>query len=344
MQEEIKSAPLVLLVNLGTPERLTVKAVRNYLSEFLSDRRIIDLPRGLWYLILHGIILRIRPKKSLRLYQKIWREDGSPLIYFSKKQVIALREYFDGKAENTDIDGKNLAVKNIHIDYCCRYGAPNVREKILGFVRNGGKRILIIPMYPQYSSTTTASVLDAVCRTMFDLRSVPEWRFIRDWHCHPLYISALADSYRKYEKEHGKPEKLLLSFHGIPKRYCEEGDDYREQVLATAKLLRQKLNFSEDELAVIFQSRFGWEEWLKPYAEEELVRLVNSGVRKIAVMCPGFSADCLETLEETAIRNREVFLSAGGSEYHYIPALNDDKAHIGLLADLISSELKNWEK
>ncbi|MBR1374968.1 MAG: ferrochelatase [Cardiobacteriaceae bacterium] len=342
MQEEIKSAPLVLLVNLGTPERLTVKAVRNYLSEFLSDRRIIDLPRSLWFLILHGIILRLRPKKTLRLYQKIWREDGSPLIYFAKKQVLALRKRFDGKAQQAD--GKNCARNNIHIDYCCRYGAPNVQEKITGFVRAGGKRILIIPMYPQYSSTTTASVLDAVYRTMLSLRCVPEWRFIRDWHRHHLYISALADSYRKYEKEQGKPEKLLLSFHGIPKRYCEEGDDYREQVLATAELLRQELNFSEDEIAVIFQSRFGWEEWLKPYAEDELVQLANAGVRKIALMCPGFCADCLETLEETAMRNREVFLSAGGSEYHYIPALNDERAHIDLLADLINSELKNWEK
>ena len=315
----------VLLINLGSPEEPNKKALKKYLREFLSDKRVIDLNRFLWLPILHLIILNTRPQKSALLYQKIWdyENNQSPLIQITQKQVKALQ----------------LRNPNLHFDYAMRYGKPSIKSKIQELKNQGFSKILFIPMYPQYSEATTASVLDEVMDFFKNDRNIPQWFFVRDWHDNPLYINALADSYKKNQEKFKGAEKLLLSFHGIPKRFVALGDEYEKQVLKTAQLFREKLALTEDFCEVVFQSHFGYEEWLKPYCDERILQLAQEGVKNIAILCAGFSADCLETLEEIAIRNKKVFLDNGGENYFYIPALNDSEGQILLFENLIKQFL-----
>lgn len=321
----------VLLINLGSPEAPTASALRVYLAEFLSDFRVVDLPRWQWLPILHAIVLRFRPKQSAKLYKSIWTEEGSPLIVNTERQVAALQARFL-------LSGH----EHIIVDYAMRYGNPSIEEKISNLKAQGVNQILVLPMYPQYCDATTASVIDGVAVALRKMRYMPEWRFVHHWHEHPLYIRALAQSVSDYIAEKGMPEKLLISFHGVPKRTISEGDPYLYFCQRTTQLLLEQLGLNEDIPQLVFQSQFGWEEWLRPYAVEEIEALAKAGVKKIAVLCPGFSADCLETLEEMAKTNKKVFLENGGEVYDYIPALNDSPWHIDLLMQLIFHHTQDW--
>jgi ferrochelatase len=318
----------VLLLNLGTPAAPTARAVRRYLAQFLSDRRVIDYPRWLWWPILHGAILRVRPRRSARAYAKIWTPQGSPLLVNSRALAARL--------------AANLAAPETRVAVGMSYGEPAIGATIRSLLADGVQRILLLPMFPQYSATSTAAAFDAVFAALRDERRVPEIRSIADYHADPGYIDALAAGVEKYWFTHGRGERLLLSFHGIPERYVAAGDPYREQCLTTARLLRERLGASESELFVAFQSRVGRERWLAPYTDATLVEFAQSGVRHVQVVCPGFAVDCLETLEEIAIRGREQFLAAGGERLDYIPALNASNAHVQLLHDLIQRNARDW--
>jgi ferrochelatase len=312
----------VLVVNLGSPSSTKTSDVRAYLKQFLWDRRVVNLPRSLWWLILHGVILPFRPRKSARAYKKIWQKKGSPLILFTKeltqKTAIAIR-----KTNN-----------NILIDYAMRYGKPSIEEKLLQLKKQNCDEIIIIPLYPQYSSTTTASVYDEVVDILKSWRQVPSLHFISDYHQHPLYIKAIADSIRQsWKKQRG--DLLLMSFHGLPKKLTDWGDPYFSQCQITAQLIAEELDLELSQWKLVFQSRFGKAEWLKPYCIEILENLPQQNIKNIDVICPGFAADCLETLEEIAMTNKEIFINAGGESYHYISALNDSKPQVDLLLDLI---------
>lgn len=323
----------VLLVNLGSPAAPTRKALRTYLREFLNDWRVIDLPRWQWWPILYGIVLNTRPQKSAHAYREIWWEEGAPLLVITGRQTDKLRKILQAEGHNGDV----------LVDYAMRYGEPSISSRLQAFAQAGVSRLLVLPMYPQYADPTTASVFDGVAIALRRQRNLPEIRFVRDWHDHPLYIAALAASVRAHFATHGEPDMLLLSFHGEPVRYVEEGDDYLRHCQRTVQLLAQALDLPQERYRLVFQSRFGTEEWLKPYADEEIARLAQAGVRHVSVICPGFSADCLETLEEMAMGNRELFLKNGGERYDYIPALNDDDAHIALLAELVKRHMSGWD-
>ena len=306
----------ILLVNLGTPDAPTAKALRGYLAEFLWDRRVTELPRFFWWLVLHGVILRIRPARSARLYEKVWTENGSPLLSISKVQAQALQ--------------KSLG-EEFKVVLAMRYGNPSIASG-LEELRNV-ERIMVLPLYPQYSGTTTGSSFDAVADVLKTWRIVPDLRFISDYHDNSAYINALIAQIKSYWDQHGVPEKLLFSFHGIPKRFVIAGDPYADQCHKTAKLVALGLEIENWE--VVFQSRFGREEWLKPYADHRLRSLAKDGIKRVDIVCPGFSADCLETLDEIDRENREIFLKAGGEEFHYIPALNDSDEHIEALVKIL---------
>lgn len=314
----------VLLLNLGTPDAPTPAAVRRYLAQFLSDPRVIDYPRWLWLPLLYGVILRIRPRASARAYAKIWTAQGSPLRVYS--QTLA----------------DKLAAPGLQVALAMRYGEPAIDGAIDRLLAQGNKRLLLLPLYPQYSATSTASAFDAVFAALQRRRRLPEVRSINDYHAEPEYIAALAQSVEKYWLTHGRGERLLLSFHGVPQRYVDAGDPYREQCLMTAQLLRERLGMTAATLEVMFQSRVGREKWLTPYTDETLVRLARDGLRHVQVLCPGFGVDCLETLEEIAMRGREQFTAAGGQRLDYIPALNDSAAHVRLLRGLIERHLQGW--
>lgn len=321
----------VLLVNLGTPTAPTAAAVRPYLAEFLGDQRVIDYPRWLWWLILHGVILRVRPKRSAHAYARIWDERGSPLRYGSEALATALQSALDQQQPGT-----------LRVALAMRYGEPSVAHTIDRLQREGVRRLLVLPLYPQYSATSTGSVIDAVADTLKALRWPPELRLINDYHDDPGHIDALAGSIERWWAANGRGEKLLLSFHGIPERYARLGDPYPEQCQATARLLRERLQLSEDELLVSFQSRVGRERWLQPYTDATVRRLAADGVRKLDVACPGFAVDCLETLEEIAMQNRDFFTAAGGETLRYIPALNDSTEQVDSLAALVRRHLQGW--
>jgi len=314
----------VLLLNLGTPDAPTRAAVRRYLAQFLSDPRVIDYPRWFWLPLLHGVILSLRPRASARAYAKIWTAQGSPLRFHSQ----ALTD--------------KLAATGLRAALAMRYGAPAIAAEIDRLLAQGVERLLLLPLYPQYSATSTASAFDAVFAALRRQRRLPEVRSINSYHAEPEYITALAESVEKYWLTHGRGERLLLSFHGIPQRYVEAGDPYREQCLVTTQLLRERLGMTEATLEVVFQSRVGREKWLAPYTDETLARLAREGVRHIQVLCPGFAVDCLETLEEIAMRGREQFTAAGGQRLDYIPALNDSAAHVRLLRGLVERHLQGW--
>ena len=321
----------VLLVNLGTPTAPTAKAVRPYLAEFLGDSRVIDYPRWLWWLILHGVILRTRPKRSAHAYASIWNERGSPLRYGSEDLAQALQAEFD-----------RLQPGQLRVGLAMRYGEPSVKQVVEQWQREGIRRLLVLPLYPQYSATSTGSVIDAVADTLKQLRWPPELRLINDYHDDPGHIDALASRIERWWASNGRGDKLLLSFHGIPERYARLGDPYPEQCLTTARLLRQRLHMDENELLVSFQSRVGRERWLHPYTDVIVRQLGADGIKRLDVACPGFSVDCLETLEEIAMQNRDFFTGAGGHTLRYIPALNDSAEQVDSLAKLLRRHLQGW--
>ena len=322
----------VLLVNLGTPTAPTAKAVRPYLAEFLGDTRVIDYPRWLWWLILHGVILRTRPARSAHAYARIWTDEGSPLRFGSEALAAGLQAELLRQRPHGPI----------RVALAMRYGEPSVAHTIERLQREGVRRLLVLPLYPQYSATSTGSVIDAVADTLKTLRWPPELRLVNDYHDDPGHIEALALSIEHWWQTNGRGDKLLLSFHGIPERYADAGDPYSQQCHATARLLRERLRLSEDQLIISFQSRVGRERWLQPYTDAIVRQLAAQGVKKLDVACPGFAVDCLETLEEIAMQNSEFFIAAGGQTLRYIPALNDSAEQVGSLASLILRHTQGW--
>lgn len=322
----------VLLVNLGTPNSPSVADVRRYLREFLWDPRVVELARPAWWLVLNLVILTTRPRRSAKAYAKVWTDAGSPLMVISKKQHVALQEQLDAQG------GPPVTVA-----LAMRYGRPGIAAGLQALRDAGVKRVLVLPLYPQYSATTTASIVDAVADELRDWRELPELRFVNDYHRHPAYISALADSVRRYWSVHGEPDKLLLSFHGIPQAYVDAGDPYATQCYKTAELLVAALELPADRWQLSFQSRLGPKQWLQPYTDHTLEALAAEGVRNVHVLCPGFSVDCLETLEEVALENRAIFLAAGGEQYGYIECLNDQASHIQLFSELVEQHTRGWE-
>lgn len=321
----------VLLINLGTPEAPTAKALRPYLKQFLSDRRVIEIPKALWWLILNGIILNTRPKKSAEKYAAIWTKDGSPLLVHTKRQAKLLKGLL-GKRGQSDLV----------VEFAMRYGNPSVESVIQRMRQAGVERLLVVPLYPQYAASSSASAIDAVFGTLARLRNTPELRTVRHFHDHPGYIAALAASVRDYWQINGRPSKLVMSFHGVPRFTLDKGDPYHCECQKTGRLLTEALGLSKDDYSVTFQSRFGRAEWIKPYTTEVLTQLGKTKTARVDVVCPGFVADCLETLEEIAIEGKETFLTAGGGEYHYIPCLNESPSWIAALADVVEANLAGW--
>jgi len=321
----------ILLTNLGTPDAPTTTALRRYLKEFLWDKRVVDLSRPLWWLILNGIILNIRPQRSAKLYRKVWTENGSPLMDTSLRQQVALQAELDSDYPGT-----------FRVELAMRYGNPSIAKGLQVLRDAGCQYVLVLPLYPQYSLTTTESTFDAVSAVMKTHRDMPELSLVRHYHDHPAYIAALAANIREDIEINGCPDKLLFSFHGIPKRYHESGDPYPDECRRTAELLAEALKLKDDAWMLTFQSRFGREEWMQPYTDKTLQSLPQKGIKNVAVVCPGFAADCLETLEEISIQNRKFFMEAGGESFRYIPALNDRKDHIRALADIVHSHCANW--
>lgn len=318
----------VLLVNLGTPEAPTAHAVRNYLAEFLSDRRVVDYPRALWLPILYGVILNVRPRKSARAYAKIWMDEGSPLRVYTQQAAQALSQRMKGAAR---------------VDWAMRYGAPSVRDRIAALKEAGCERILIVPMYPQYSQSTSASVADAAFDALKAMTWQPALRIAAPYHDHPAYIAALKNGADAHLASLGwAPERVILSFHGTPRRHLDGGDPYSCHCAKTARLLRDAMGWSEAFAPLAFQSRFGREEWLGPATDATIRDLAGAGVRRLAVMTPGFMADCLETLEEIAIGGGEIFHQAGGERFTAIPCLNDSPSTIDLLETLVAREAAGW--
>ncbi|WP_280150424.1 ferrochelatase [Piscinibacter sp. XHJ-5] len=326
------SAPhtAVLLCNLGTPDAPTPSALRRYLAEFLADPRVVEIPKLLWWPVLHGVILRLRPAKSAAKYASIWTADGSPLKLWTEKQAKLLLGYMGQR-------GHRVSVR-----YAMRYGMPSVGSVLDDLKAAGVTRVLVIPLYPQYSGTTTASVVDAVNLWTSRQRVVPELRFVSRYHDDPGYIDALAQSVLDHAQKNGRPDTLVLSFHGVPRRTLRLGDPYHCECQKTARLLAERLDFKPEQVRVTFQSRFGKAEWLQPYTEPTLVALARQGVRRVDVMCPGFSADCLETLEEIDQEARQAFIGAGGREFHYIPCLNDQHRWIASLSEIAMRHLQGW--
>jgi ferrochelatase len=325
-----KESTAVLLCNLGTPDAPTAPALRRYLAEFLGDPRVVEIPRLLWLAILHGIILRVRPAKSAAKYATIWTDEGSPLKVWTERQAQALQARFDA-------DGLSVQVR-----YAMRYGQPAMPQVLDELKAAGATRILIVPAYPQYSATTTASVMDAVYRWGLRTRRLPELRFINQYHDDPQYIRALADSVQAQWAQSGRGQKLVMSFHGVPERTLHLGDPYHCACYKTARLLGQALGLTPKDYVVTFQSRFGKAKWLEPYTEPTLEALAQEGVKTVDVICPGFTSDCLETLEEIAQEAQHAFLQAGGERFTYIPCLNDNPTWVQGLEQICLNHLQGW--
>ncbi len=323
----------ILIVNLGTPDAPDAKSIRRYLAEFLSDPRVIEMPRWLWKLILHGVILRFRPAHIAPAYRSIWGKDDSPLLSISRQQVKDL---------NTEVTAKfNHPIK---ITLGMRYGKPSIAQALRELQAANVQRLLVLPLYPQYSATTTASTFDAIAHELMHWRWIPSLRMLNQYHDHPAYIETLANSVKIFWQTHAQPELLLISFHGLPKRYLLAGDPYHCHCQKTARLLAERLGLNENQWQISFQSRVGREEWLKPYTDETLKALPAKGTKSVQVICPGFPTDCLETLEEIKVQNRDWFLEAGGKHFDYIPALNASAEHIGMLAQIIEEQCGDWMK
>ena len=321
----------ILLTNLGTPDEPTAPALRRYLAEFLSDPRVIETSKLIWWPVLHGIILRTRPRRSAAAYAKIWSEDGSPLLAISRKQAAASAEQLASSCRGP-----------VRVELAMRYGNPSIASALNRLRAANARRLLVFPLYPQYSAATTASTFDAVAAELTTWRWLPELRLINHYHDDPLYIEALVESIRQFWAEHDRPERLLFSFHGLPRKYFLAGDPYHCECHKTARLVAEQLELPAAAWAVSFQSRFGPAEWLQPYTDKLLREWGERGVKKVHVICPGFSADCLETLEEIRLQNRAFFQEAGGGEFHYIPALNDDPLHVQALTRLITTHCQGW--
>jgi ferrochelatase len=321
----------VLLVNLGTPDAPTPAALRRYLAEFLSDPRVVEIPRLLWWPILHGIILRTRPAKSAAKYASVWMPGGSPLAVWTDRQARLL--------------GERLAERGhqVLVRPAMRYGEPSVARVMDGLRADGATRVLVLPLYPQYAGPTTASVADAVLAWAVGARRLPELRFINEYHDDPGYIAALAQRVQDHWAQHGRGERLVLSFHGVPERTLKLGDPYHCQCHKTARLLGVQLGIAAPELVVTFQSRFGKAKWLEPYTEPTLQKLAIEGTKRVDVMCPGFAADCLETLEEIDQEARHAFLSSGGEVFSYVPCLNDHATWIDALVALTERHVQGWD-
>ena len=320
----------VLLVNLGTPDAPTAPALRRYLAEFLSDPRVVEIPRLPWWLILHGIILRVRPAKSAAKYASVWTPEGSPLAVWTARQVDALQLALVAR-------GHHLLVRA-----AMRYGRPSIPDVLDALRAEGATRVMVLPLYPQYAAANTASVADRAMQWYRPARRMPEFRFVGEYHDDPGYIEALAERVQAHWQAHGRGERLILSFHGVPQRSLMLGDPYHCQCHKTARLLGERLALAAGEMQVTFQSRFGKAKWLEPYTEPTLKALAAQGVKRVDVMCPGFVADCLETLEEIAMEAREAFVGAGGEAFHYIDCLNARPRWIEALADLTERHLQGW--
>lgn len=320
----------VLLVNLGTPDEPTPAALRRYLGEFLSDPRVIEIPALVWKPILHGVILRTRPKESAKKYASIWMPEGSPLRVWTDRQAKLLAGYLGER-------GMQLPVR-----YGMRYGNPSIAKGMEALLAAGASRVLVLPLYPQYCAATTASALDKLGDWIRTTRHVPEIRTVTSFADDEGYLAALAARIQAHWRTHGREGKLVMSFHGMPKRTADLGDPYQRECLLTGKLLARRLELRDDEWVLTFQSRFGKAEWLQPYTEPTLRDLARGGTKRVDVVCPGFVADCVETLEEIALEGKQAFLSSGGKEFNYIPCLNGDHAWIAALAALAQRHLQGW--
>ncbi|MDZ4140602.1 MAG: ferrochelatase [Methylotenera sp.] len=322
----------ILLANLGTPDAPTAAALRPYLRQFLSDTRVVEIPRVIWWFILNCIILLIRPKKSAEKYAQVWTKDGSPLLVHAQKQALLLRGYLGQKIKSP-----------FTVELGMSYGNPSMQSAIEKLKAQHCDRILVFPLYPQYAASSTASALDAVWRVLLKMRNVPAIRTIGHYHDHPAYIAALAQSVNEHWRINGgKPDKLVMSFHGLPKFHLLKGDPYHCECHKTARLLAEALGLTKDDYLVAFQSRFGKQEWLKPYLANTLLGLGRAKTKRIDVICPGFSSDCLETLEEIAIEGKHIFQSNGGGAYNYIPALNENEAWIHAMTEIALENLQGW--
>lgn len=320
----------VLLCNLGTPDSATPAALRRFLAEFLGDRRVVEIPRALWWLVLHGVILRLRPKQSAARYASIWTPDGSPLKVWTEKQAVLLASHLGER-------GHRVLVRP-----AMRYGGAAIPQVLDRLKAEGVTRVLVLPLYPQYSGTTTASIIDAVCDWARSTRTLPELRFVNHYHDDADYIGALARRVRDHWQAEGKPDRLVLSFHGVPRRTLTLGDPYHCECFTTGRLLAEQLGVERDLVTVTFQSRLGRAEWLQPYTEPTLIALARQGVGRVDVMCPGFASDNLETLEEINIEGRAAFLNAGGKVFHQIACLNDQPEWIAALGALAVNHLQGW--
>ncbi len=330
-QQQAKTG--ILLVNLGTPDAPNTRSIRRYLAEFLSDPRVIEMPRWQWKLILHGVILRFRPARIAPAYRTIWGKDGSPLLSISKQQLEKIKSRISPSFKHP-----------VEFALGMRYGKPSIAGALRELQAANVQRLLILPLYPQYSATTTASTFDALAQELMSWRWIPALRMLNQYHDHPAYIEALANSVTTFWQTQAQADMLLFSFHGLPKRYLLAGDPYFCQCQKTARLLAEKLGLDENKWRISFQSRVGKEEWLKPYTDKTLKALPGEGKKTVQVICPGFPTDCLETLEEINVQNREWFIEAGGERFDYIPALNTSPGHIDMLCGIIEEQCGDWMK
>ncbi|MGS2722565.1 ferrochelatase [Porticoccus sp. GXU_MW_L64] len=315
----------VLLTNLGTPDAPTPKALRRYLRQFLSDPRVVEIPRLLWWLILHLFILPLRPRASASLYRQIWTEQGSPLLAISRRQAAELQARLDHRQG----EGKLKVVLGM------RYGNPSISAALDELAQQGVRQLIVLPLYPQYSGSTTGSTFDELSRVLSGYRWLPQLNFINGYQNHPAYIDALCASVQQHIQQQGTPQRWVFSYHGTPQRYLEQGDPYYCYCVQTTRLVRERLELDDGQVLTTFQSRFGKAPWLQPYTDKTLQALPEQGVTHVAVICPGFSADCLETLEEIQGENQHAFIAAGGEQFHYIPCLNDSPQHIDMMARLV---------
>ncbi|MFC0445051.1 ferrochelatase [Pseudidiomarina halophila] len=321
----------VLITNLGTPDAPDTPSLRRYLKEFLSDPRVVEVPRVLWWLILNGVILRIRPRRSAAAYKTVWTEQGSPLMFHTEAQAKELQ------ASLAKDYGDDVVVR-----FAMRYGSPGMASVLDEMLSSGVRKLVLLPLYPQYSGATSGSTFDALARDFLQRRWLPDLRFISHYHDDAGYIDACVQQIKAFWQQHGRPQKLIFSYHGVPKNYLLKGDPYHCECHKTSRLIAEQLELGKDDYLTTFQSRFGREEWLQPYTDETLKALPDLGVKNVQVFCPGFSADCLETIEEIGEENREYFEQAGGEHYAYIPALNASEPHIAALTALVKRELQGW--
>ncbi|EGU31164.1 ferrochelatase [Vibrio sp. N418] len=308
----------VLLVNLGTPDEPTAPAVKRFLSQFLHDKRVVDMTRWLWCPLLHGVILPLRAPKVAKLYQSVWMDEGSPLMVYSQRQAAKLAAQLD-----------------IPVELAMTYGNPSLLSGLQALMAQGVEEVIVLPLYPQYSATTTAAVSDGLTLAFKQMAVIPSYRLVRDYHQHPLYIKALADSVRRSWQKNGQADYLLCSYHGIPQRFADNGDIYPIHCQQTTQLLQQELGLSDEQIGMTYQSRFGREEWLQPYTDKTLETLPSKGIKSIDVMTPAFAADCLETLEEISEECQALFKQHGGERFNFIPCLNDDDGHIEMMRTLV---------